>query len=281
MTDAFGRPLGGELPRFPPSARPEEVREIRHVRQTLDPRLGVILSGLNDSPLQQPFADRISELVTTTPPTPTGDELERVLAPHLWLLRRVGDTGLPLTAAGYLRPADVKELAAILPSMVGWIHRVTTEAHVQPVLHFREHLQAVGLLRKAKGVLHATKIGKQLRDDPAGLWRHLTGRIVPTRVAFDETCATLLLVHLATTEGRLDEDAIVRMMNEMAWGHSDGSPIVRWDVFDVWNPLWWAIGAVGPRDAATEESAWKRIPTPAARALVRDVLFPDPAIGAR
>jgi hypothetical protein len=278
MTDAFGLPLGGDLP---PGVRPEDIREIRHVRQTLDPRLGAILSGLHDSPLQQPVADRISELATTTRPTPTGDELERVLASHLWLLRRVGDTGLALTAAGYLRPADVKELAAILPSMVGWIHRVTTEVHVQPVLHFREHLQAMGLLRKAKGVLHATKAGKQLRDDPAGLWRHLAERIVPTRVAFDETCATLLLVHLATTEGRLDEDAIVRTMNEMAWGHSDGSPIVRWDVFDVWNPLWWAIGALGPRDAATEESTWERVPTPAARALVRDVFFPDLPIGAR
>lgn len=242
MTDAFGRPLGGDLPRFSSGVRPEEVREIRHVRQTLDPRLGVILSGLQDSRLQQPFADLISELVTTMPRTSTGAELERVLAPHLWFLRRVGDTGLALTAAGYLRPADVKELAAILPSMVGWIHRVTTEVHVQPVLHFREHLQAVGLLRKAKGVLHATKVGKRLRDDPAGLWRHLAERIVPTRVAFDETCAILLLVHLATTEGRLDEDAIVRTMNEMAWSHSDGSPIVPWDVFDVWNSLSWEIG---------------------------------------
>ena len=91
----------------------------------IDPRLSGILADLDGTPLGQALSDRLTQLVEVAEPTPQGDELRAALHPHLWFLGRAMPDGLPLTQAGYLRPADVKATAEVLPAMQGWIFPVT------------------------------------------------------------------------------------------------------------------------------------------------------------
>ena len=70
---------------------------MRHERRYLHPRLGHVLSGLADSPLQQALGGRVAEVGASAGPAPVGDELHHALAAHLWLLERpAAPEGLPL-----------------------------------------------------------------------------------------------------------------------------------------------------------------------------------------
>ena len=114
-------------------------------------------------------------LDTLAAPLPVVDPSERRQfgAHYRWLLDRVGDDGVKLTAAGYLPPALVHETAVALGLDDLWIGTANREHHTVPVLHFRESAQQLGLLRKHKGHLVLTRVGRRVRDDPDFLWDHL------------------------------------------------------------------------------------------------------------
>jgi hypothetical protein len=80
------------------------------------------------------------------------------------------DGGIPLTGAGYLKPADVEAASEVVPAMADWIGKNNREAHCGPLLHFRLNLQAVGLLRQR---------GLECRATPSRL------AVVPDLVALD------------------------------------------------------------------------------------------------
>ena len=46
-------------------------------------------------------------------------ELTTYLRAHRWFLNRARDGGIPLTSAGYLKPADVVTTSEIVPAMGG------------------------------------------------------------------------------------------------------------------------------------------------------------------
>jgi hypothetical protein len=48
-----------------------------------------------------------------------------------------------------------------------------------PLLHFRQTLQTMGLLRKHKGTLVLTRAGAAAQGDPSKLWDHLSSRLLP------------------------------------------------------------------------------------------------------
>ena len=144
---------------------------MRHERRYLHPRLSHVLSGLAGSPLQQALGDRVAEVGASAGPAPVGDELSQALAAHLWLLERaVAPEGLPLTAAGWMKPAMLSEFMSVLPTVADWIHSATREIDVHPVSDFRATLQNYRLLRKFKNSLRLTEAGKAALADPAGLW---------------------------------------------------------------------------------------------------------------
>ena len=124
------------------------------------------------------------------------------------LLDHVGDEGVDLTAAGYLRPASVKVLMAELDPERRWIGSSTTEAQTLPLLDAREVITRMGLVRKLRGRLLLTKAGAKLRTDPVGLWWHVARRLPVERPDEGRDAATFLLLHLAAG-GRAD-----RSMNE-------------------------------------------------------------------
>jgi hypothetical protein len=241
---------------------------IRYMTYRIDPRLSGILADLDGTSLGQALSDRLTQLVEVAEPTPQGDELRAALHPHLWFLGRAMPDGLPLTQAGYLRPADVKATAEVLPAMQGWIFPVTREVHAQPVGMFHHHLRDVGLLRASKGSLQVTKTGRECLNDPDRLWRQLASRLVTRRRSFDEMAALLIALHAAT--GRVDTYAIARTLTQLGWSRPGGRPVPTSDVQWAWNDLWGALGNVGSR-RSTE--TLDRSLSAAAVSLVRDALL--------
>src|SRR5699024_9926101 len=107
--------------------------------------------------------------------------------------------GLALTAAEYLKPADVETVAHVMPAMADWLFAVSREVDAFPVLLLREALQHYGVLRKSKRRLYATKAAQRARASAAVIWDHLAQRL--GRLPADEFHADahlLLLLFVAT-----------------------------------------------------------------------------------
>jgi hypothetical protein len=191
--------------------------------------------------------------------------------------------GIRLTQSGYLPPATVRVIAAHLPEMREWIFEVEREVHAQPVLVFREHLTAVGLLRKAKGQLVVTAAGARGLRDSTALWEHLAARLIPTRRHFDGMAWALVMVHMATSPSRQpDVHRIAETLTGLGWKQQGGGAIVARDVQWIVNDVWAALGNVqepvgsrlGPGiGSQSRPRSGARIASNAAVALIRDALF--------
>lgn len=245
---------------------------IRRAAHRLHPALTDVLNRLDGSPLGRALTDRLTEMLTNAMLEPPVDPRAE-LGAHLWVLERAVDGELPLTSAGYLKPADVQGLAAVMPEMHNWIFPINREINSHPVLYFRSYLQGIGLLRKYKGSLLATRLGKQLAADPAALWQHLADTLVPAGEGFEVDAAILVLGHAATQTGeRIELQVIARTLDELGWQHQDGSAVSQRDIWPVANEVWNAVGNVGqPRDGRMSD----RVPSPAAARLICDALFTE------
>jgi hypothetical protein len=105
------------------------------------------------------------------------DVAEAMIAPYLWLTRRIGHDGLSLTAAGWLPPAVVHEAMTELGWTRDWIGKANREDQTLPVLRLRESAQHLGLIRKIKGRIVLTSATKRVLDDPMQLWLFLARAI--------------------------------------------------------------------------------------------------------
>jgi hypothetical protein len=121
-----------------------------------------------------------------------------MVRPYTWLLDRVGSEGIRLTAAGYLPPVHVAAALADLGLAEELSHQGNRESYTWPVLHLRESAQKMGLVRKYRGDLRQTAIGRKFRDDPVALWWHLSRRM-PLRSAdaFELQAGLLILLAIA------------------------------------------------------------------------------------
>ncbi len=84
------------------------------------------------------------------------------------MLDAVG-SGTKLTAAGYLPPILVEQIAEATGISTWWIGKVNREDQTWPVASLRENTQAVGLLRKSKGVLAPTARARAVSGYPRAL----------------------------------------------------------------------------------------------------------------
>ena len=91
-----------------------------------------------------------------------GERLER----YRWLLDHVGGDGLPLTAAGHLKPADARAAFDAWGLDEGWVGAGNRESWTYPVLDVRTGAMTLELLRRYKGRLLLTRLGAQARWDP-------------------------------------------------------------------------------------------------------------------
>ncbi len=253
---------------------------MEYVRYRIDPHLAELLSRLNGSSLGQSLVDRLTQLVEIPEPTPVGATLASALRAHQWLLNRAAVGGIPLTAAGYLKPTDVKELAEVLPTMDGWIFTVSREVDAHPVLGFRTFVQKAGLLRKYKGHLVLSKAGKAAQQSTSALWGQLAEHLIPTKPYFDQTATVLIVLHIATSPAeQLNATKIARALEQLGWADAGGRPVTASDVHWVANEVWDAIGNVGTHVSTRHGD---RTPSSAAISLIRDSLLketPPPALG--
>ncbi|WP_062521772.1 plasmid pRiA4b ORF-3 family protein [Demequina silvatica] len=201
---------------------------------------------------------------------PTREQAETALAPILWFLRRAGD-GLPLTAAGYLKPAVLKEAAAMLPAQRDRPWAVTREVDAHDVLHFRLALRDLGLLRKYKDQIRATAAGTQGRDDPVQLWRYLASRLRPkAERTFEAQASTLVVLYLATNpEPRVPWDNIAALLSAWGWRHPDGQAIEGYEI-PAYVRGWEVLLNLEPREA--KRGLGPHPLSPVAQALARSAL---------
>jgi hypothetical protein len=165
----------------------------------IDPRLVDLVNRLTYSSVGEDLSARVVRLIGE-PAVPLDGELKDALRAFAWFLDRAADGGLPLTAAGYLKPADVQAAAEVVPTMHDWIGKANREIETTPVLIFRELLQKLGLLRKYKGSLKLTKAGKAARVSTDALWETLVGKLVTADdTGFDGQAALLTLAYAATS----------------------------------------------------------------------------------
>lgn len=159
-----------------------------------------------------------------------------------WYLDFVGD-GLPLTKAGYLKPADstrvVEHIRETEPDRFIYIsdtRKTATfrESDTYEVLFLREFLTAAGLLRRYKGRLVPVASRAKLRDRPVELARHLASLFVPEEPYDEDDITVVALVNLL-----LDDPAIT------GWTAVDAARAHRLD--PVFGPILRLPGDLYPR----------------------------------
>jgi hypothetical protein len=194
------------------------------------PQLLAAANQLRDTAMGDDFAQRLLSL-SDQPAEPAPDNAGDLLAAHQWFLDRAV-TGIPLTTAGYLKPADVVAACEVLPAMLNWPGMNNREVQSLPLLDFRSSLQAVGLLRKRTGSLLLTKAGAAAQRDPSLLWQHLANHLIPAKADPFNTLATRILLLFAATSpddpnGLAD---VATTLTELGWTHSDGTHLVSGDL---------------------------------------------------
>ena len=152
-----------------------------------------------------------------------------VVRPFTVLLDTIGD-GVKLTAAGYLPPAVVQTIFDELDMGEEWIGKGNREDLTIPVLHLREIAQRLKLVRKYKGRLVPTTRGRDLADDPVGLWWQLAGALpLGGRDAADAgwQAGVLLLALMAASATDNVEVTVARLLTGLGWAVGNGQPIDR------------------------------------------------------
>jgi hypothetical protein len=110
-------------------------------------------------------------------PTDVGDEqAARLTGTYRTFLDVIGD-GVTLTAAGYLPPAVVEQLADRLGVSEWWFGRANREDLTFPVAHVRTAARALGLVSLRKGRLSPTAAARRLGADPQALRCHVVSRL--------------------------------------------------------------------------------------------------------
>jgi hypothetical protein len=209
-------------------------------------------------------------------PADLDDRPDAVVAPYRWLLERVG-TGVRLTQAGYLPPALVAEAMAALCWQNDWPGKHNREDLTIPILELRESAQRFGLLRKNRGQLLVTKVGRSLVDDPVGLWRHVAARLPDARSEPERDAGTLYLLTVAAGRSR-DDALLAEGMSILGWAEGGSrrplSPVSAFGAArDTW-AVFRRLGLLGERD---DWGKPQPPPPPQARMLARAALLGGPA----
>ena len=190
-------------------------------------------------PLRQALIHDVSERFRGLPATP--DALaDRML--QLLRLLEIAGTNPSLTQAGYLPPRIVQELVREL----GWWHLdkpPRSEADAPEVMTLMAFAKEAALVRRVRGSLRLTELGRRAVSDHAVLWEGVV-KVLAGGEGFASTIRELLLVRLLKGAGErgLIEGEILPVLSEAGWKPSDGRELTR-DM--VSSRLWDSIRPMG------------------------------------
>lgn len=178
----------------------------------------------------------------------------QMVEPFAWLVEHVGAAGLPLTVAGYLRPADVVAVAEAIGIAEEWFGSPNRESRTYPVLHMRRAAQKLGLLRVARGRVYATKAGSRLAADPVGLWWHIASRLPLSGSPYEHDAGLMALLCAAADA---DRSAQAAAMTAIGWQRRDGGPLTALDMRGEGGTTATVLERMGAY-APSERSTWTR-----------------------
>lgn len=166
------------------------------------------------------------------------EDLAEIGRPYRYLVDLAGEDGIPLTAAGWMKPAYVERVYQDLDLADEWIGKGNREDQTMPVLRLREMCQQAGLLRKHKGRLLQTKLARSLTTDE-GYVEALASRLLRDRNEY-ERAAKALFALLTAASGRADHDHMVTIADLMtACGLRTGPAGVEPRAVTYWvRPVW-------------------------------------------
>lgn len=203
-------------------------------------------------------------------PTDVNDvEAARLTETYRNFLDVIGD-GVPLTAAGYLAPALVEQIAERTGISDWWIGKANREDLTFPVADIRATARALGLVSVRKGRLRPTAAAIRCGHDPQALWRHIVGRL-PLGTKDVERHAGWMALAVAGSGVPAQEwpSEISELLFALGWasGHDRFSlPPARSATLDVLEQLagasrvrWREIKGVDLAVAATARTAIRRI----------------------
>jgi hypothetical protein len=186
-------------------------------------------------PLRRAFLQAVREPIRRRPGTPA--DVAGQLRPLVRFLE-IAAAGPTLTKAGYLPPTAVRELVAELGWSLG--HRPTrSEADSPEVMTLRELAKEAALVRRTRGRLTLTPVGRRALAEPAVLW----DRVVRTLAAGEDfafAVRELVLARLlgGPSERGLIEREILPVLSEAGWRPSDGTELTRDMVsFKLWDAI--------------------------------------------
>ncbi len=157
------------------------------------------------------------------------DDVGRAARPWLAVLDAVG-AGTTLTAAGYLPPVLVQQVARDAGVTDWWIGAANREDHTPPVAMLRETAQGLGLLRKAKGTLTPTARARAVADRPSALVGSVLERL-PVGKGFEADAGWFLLLGLAAGEAiESIHAAVAELLTDRGWGTRSGAGVSASDV---------------------------------------------------
>ena len=163
-------------------------------------------------------------LTDREPVTLTDEEVEAIIRPIQVLLAAVGD-GVKLTAAGYLPPTMVQQIADDTGVSDWWIGKANREDQTYPVAILRESAQDLGLLRKRTGMLLPTSRAKGAMGDARRLLGAVLERL-PIGKRFEAEAGWLfLLAAAAGADGPHLDHQLAELLTDKGWRTQDGRPV--------------------------------------------------------
>lgn len=176
-------------------------------------------AGSGRAPSAARLRGRIANRVLHPIDPPTN--VAEVVAPIVWFLEIFGDEQ-PLTQAGYLQPAVVRQLQSEAPWDDPFPIGRPPRSEVDSVLvhHLRWWLQSAGAIRKYKNTLRRTKLGAAAASDPVAAWRLLTDNIAddPWGRFVIETAALVMIDRGDATTNTGLFAAVAEIAGELGWG---------------------------------------------------------------
>ena len=164
--------------------------------------------GLRDA-LAHPAAHGPTEI--------SAEAAAELTGPFRVLLDVIGD-GAALTGAGYLKPAQVEQIAQRAGIADWWIGKANREDLTWPVAELRATARALGLVSMRKGRIAPTRAIAHHRDDPKAILRHIINRL-PLGTAPAERHAGWAALAVAGSETPAEQwdESISWIMFDLGW----------------------------------------------------------------